>query len=142
MRVSAACRRYACPSCTDNTCRHSCHTTDEALFSPSARGFGEPERPYVQEGQKSAGWSGTDTSKAAEPIRAESQKQVLMHVHRQTSHGATVKEVRDATGLHHGVASGALSVLHKKKYLARLLTKRDGSRVYCHPDYLAGRDHD
>jgi len=116
-------------------CGCHCHT-------PQVEGLFEPARPYIQDGQKSAGHSGTETSKAAEPVRAASQKQVLAYVLTNGKGGATVKEVRDATGLHHGVASGALSVLHKRGHLARLTEKRGGCRVYVHPDDIMARDHD
>ena len=136
MTTSAECRRYACRYCTNPDCDHDCHN------DPNQGDLLTPERPYTQEGAKSAGWSGTETSKAAEPVRAASQKQVLAYVLTSGKGGATVKEVRDATGLHHGVASGALSVLHKRGHLARLTEKRGGCRVYVHPDDIMARDHD
>ena len=89
-----------------------------------------PVRPYTQGGQPSAGHSGTDTSAAAEPIRAESQKQVLAYLQQQGEWGATVAEVREATGLHHGMASGALSVLDKRGFVVMTTRKRGRCRIY------------
>lgn len=96
-------------------------------------------RPYIQDGAPSAGYSGTDTSRDAEPIRAASQKTVYAYVARREDAGATVQEAREGTGLHHGVTSGALSVLHKKGHLARLLEKRGRCRVYVLPEHAQGR---
>ena len=136
--ISAICKRYGCRSCTDPHCVHSCHEPTEPMFGPT-----EPQRPYTQDGEPSAGYSGTDTSRHAEPIRAASQQTVFEYVTTQGMRGATVKEVREATGLHHGVASGALSVLHKNGYLWRLTDKRLACRVYIHPLYCpAGVSHD
>ncbi|MCU0297303.1 MAG: DUF3489 domain-containing protein [Candidatus Nanopelagicales bacterium] len=126
--------------CDDAFCNCTCHPGNQ----PDPDLFGEhpelPERPYLQEGKRSAGWSGTDTSRDAEPVRADSQKQVLAYVRSRYSAGATVAEVREATGLHHGVASGALSVLHQKRHLARLVEKRGRCRVYVHVDYVNDRE--
>lgn len=42
-------------------------------------------------------------------------------------------------GWHHGQASGALSVLHKTGYVARLTEVRERCKVYVHPDFVGGR---
>lgn len=61
--------------------------------------------------------SETSTDRAihedGEGITARRQRDVLTFIERQGSHGATWREVADALDLHHGQASGALSVLHK-----------------------------
>jgi hypothetical protein len=102
----------------------------------------KPVRPYTQDGVASAGWSGTDTSKDGEPLRAESQKQALAVLQEAGYVGATVVDVRHITGMHHGMASGALSVLHKRGYLVRLTQKRDRCRIYVVADLCHGRDAD
>lgn len=89
-----------------------------------------PVRPYTQEGRESAGWSGTDTSRDAEPIRAASQRAIYAFVAGQGAAGATVAEVRATTGYHHGIASGALSVLAKQGHLTMTDRKRGRCRVY------------
>jgi len=136
MTFSPECKKYACPSCPGGDCDHACHgvSGQETLF--------EPARPYTQDAQPSAGWSGTDTSKAAEPVRARSQRAVLSYVTLRGVYGATVKEARDHTQLHHGVTSSALTTLHKAGRLARLLDRREKCRVYVTPDNLNGREAD
>jgi len=94
------------------------------------------ERPYTQEGVASAGWSGTDTSRDGEPLRAASQIAVMGYVRAMKDRGATVKECREALGEHHGKVSGALSVLAKTGRLVMTESKRDGCRVYMDPGFL------
>jgi hypothetical protein len=94
------------------------------------------ERPYTQEGVASAGWSGTDTSRDGEPLRAASQIAVMGYVRDMKDRGATVKECREALGEHHGKVSGALSVLAKAGRLVMTESKRDGCRVYMDPGFL------
>lgn len=54
--------------------------------------------------------------------------------------GLTVWELRqDIPTLHHGMASGALSVLHKAGKIVRTTDKRGGYSVYVTPDNVAGR---
>lgn len=55
-------------------------------------------------------------------------------------YGMTVVEVREATGLHHGQASGSLSMLHKDKSLARLADKRSGHSIYVDVDKVGFRE--
>lgn len=54
-------------------------------------------------------------------------------------HGVTVKELREATGWHHGVASSVLTNLHISGQIARLEEKRDRCHVYVVPRFVAGR---
>lgn len=54
--------------------------------------------------------------------------------------GLTVWELRqELPHLHHGMASGALSVLHKAGKIWRTGDSRGGYSVYTTPDNLAGR---
>lgn len=95
-----------------------------------------------------SGWSGTDTSeeraKEADSTgrTAEVQTFVFRYLLWQRSHGATWKELAEASRLHHGTISGALSVLHKEGKIARLTERRNRCRVYVHPAYVNERDTD
>ena len=127
--VSRECAASDHSRCTQESCKCGCHRL--------------PSRPYTQDGEKSAGWSGTDTSKAGEKARGKRQVQILSYLTLTGQRGATAKEVREALNLDHGKISGPLSVLHRKDGLLVLLKeKRDGFRVYCCPANLNGRDHD
>lgn len=53
--------------------------------------------------------------------------------------GLTCAEVRDRLDVHHGAVSGAMAVLHRDLKIARLTEKREGYKVYVHPDFLDGR---
>jgi predicted nucleic acid-binding Zn ribbon protein len=53
--------------------------------------------------------------------------------------GLTWKELSEITGLHHGTASGVLSVLHKSGRIARLKESRDGCKVYVDVSCVKGR---
>jgi predicted transcriptional regulator len=53
--------------------------------------------------------------------------------------GITWKELSEITGLHHGTASGVLSVLHKAGRIARLKESRDGCKVYVDVACIEGR---
>jgi DNA-binding transcriptional regulator GbsR (MarR family) len=47
----------------------------------------------------------------------------------------TWAELADATGLHHGQVSGALSKLHEMGFIFQRRDNRNGSHPYCHSDY-------
>lgn len=68
------------------------------------------------------------------------QEETLVCVKARGYLGLTVKELREATGWHHGQASSALSILHKAGFLARLVEQRDRCGIYVLPGYVAGRD--
>ena len=53
--------------------------------------------------------------------------------------GATWKELAEATGMHHGSASGFLSNLHRLGEIKRLSQRRDGCKVYVYPEFVLGR---
>jgi hypothetical protein len=95
-----------------------------------------------------SGWSGTDTSRER-AVTADTngdtkdrQRKVMNFLHFYEGHGATWKEIAEHTGWHHGTVSGALSVLHKDKRIARLTQQRDRCRVYVLPEYVYGRETD
>lgn len=83
-----------------------------------------------------AGWSGTDTSKdrAMTNLRTgkeyNNQQKALVLIKQAGRLGLTWKELSDKTGMHHGTASGVLSVLHKSGAILRTTGVRNKSKVY------------
>ena len=100
-----------------------------------------PELPYAG----TSGYSGTSTSEDrartadSNGTTGKRQKEALMYLWMQHEAGATWKEVADALGLHHGSASGVLSVLHFGGHIERLAETRNRCKVYVIPEYVAGR---
>lgn len=80
--------------------------------------------PYVPY-NGTAGWSGTDTSKERALINLRTgkeynnQQKALTLLKQSSVTGLTWKELSQATGMHHGTASGVLSVLHKSGAILR-----------------------
>jgi hypothetical protein len=101
----------------------------------------QPELPYNQ----TSGHSGTDTSKARALHADRSgktalrQAQALNLLSQRKMSGLTWKELSEITGLHHGTASGVLSVLHKTGRIARLKESRNGCKVYVDVSCVEGR---
>ena len=101
----------------------------------------QPELPY----SGTSGHSGTDTSKARALHADRSgktalrQAQTLNLLAQRKMLGITWKELSEITGLHHGTASGVLSVLHKAGRIARLKESRDGCKVYVDVACVEGR---
>ena len=101
----------------------------------------QPELPY----NGTSGHSGTDTSRerALHADRsgktALRQAQALNLLAQRKLVGMTWKELSEITGLHHGTASGVLSVLHKTGRIARLKETRNGSKVYVDVLCVQGR---
>jgi hypothetical protein len=62
-----------------------------------------------------------------------------MYLWMQHEQGATWKEIADELGLHHGSASGVLSVLHLTGKIERLAESRNRCKIYVLPEYVAGR---
>lgn len=92
-----------------------------------------------------SGWSGTDTSRDR-AIRQDSngttskrQKAVLALITSSGTTGITWKDISDALRVHHGAASGVLSVLHKAGLISRLSERRDGMKVYVRPQFVGER---
>lgn len=86
-----------------------------------------------------AGWSGTDTSKARAQDnlrsgREENNQHRALSILKMSPAGKTWKELATITGWHHGTASGVLSVLHKGDKIVRSTAIRDRCKVYFHPD--------
>lgn len=100
-----------------------------------------PELPYAG----TSGHSGSDTSKAravdsdSSGQTARRQKETLALLDSHGQHGLTWKELASLLNLHHGSASGVLSVLHKTGRIARLKESRSGSKVYVALSSINGR---
>jgi hypothetical protein len=101
-----------------------------------------PELPYAG----TSGYSGTDTSEArarkqdADGTTTKRQKEALMFLWMQHENGCTWKEFAEAFGVHHGSASGVLSVLHLAGKIERLALTRNRCKIYVIPEYVAGRE--
>lgn len=67
------------------------------------------------------------------------QGRILNLIDGATYRGLNVAELRERLPQHHGHISGALSLLHRDMKIARLTEKREGCKVYVHPDFLDGR---
>lgn len=91
-----------------------------------------PLTPYAG----TSGWSGTTTShdraiqEDSNGTTKDRQSYTLRIVTASKTYGITWRELADATGWHHGQASGVLSVLHKEGLIARLTEKRGKCAVY------------
>src|SRR5262245_1433996 len=102
---------------------------------------GQPVLPY----DGSSGWSGSDTSHEradrddTSGLTGRRQLQTMSLLNQVGERGLTWKELADILDVHHGGASGALSVLHKTGRIARLSDRRGGSKVYVRHEYVAGR---
>jgi hypothetical protein len=102
----------------------------------------EPLLPYAG----TSGWRGSETSKRraedadSSGLTSKRQAQVMALIAMMGVDGITVKELREYTRLHHGSASGLLSVLHKTGALARLSETRDRCKVYVLTEHVGGRE--
>jgi hypothetical protein len=72
-------------------------------------------------------------------ITSERQVRVMRMLDESGSRGMTYREVCEATGWHHGQASGALSVLHKEGWISRLSETRGRCKVYVMPGMVGDR---
>jgi len=87
-----------------------------------------------------AGWSGTETSKDRALYNLRSGKeytdqQMALMLLKHNPSGLTWKEFAHRAELHHGSASGVLSVLHKSGAILRTTRKRDRCKVYMSIEY-------
>lgn len=104
--------------------------------------FNLPELPYAG----TSGFSGSETSEARarredqDGTTSRRQAAALTILRSRGSEGCTWKELADALGVHHGSASGALSVLHKQERIARLKEKRSRCKIYVDLDFINGRE--
>ena len=92
----------------------------------------QPYVPYAG----TAGWSGTDTSKERAMINLRTsreynnQQKALALLKQVGSQGLTWKELSEQTDMHHGTATGVLSLLHKVGAIIRTTRVRDRCKVY------------
>jgi len=83
-----------------------------------------------------AGWSGTDTSeqRALNNIQSgrelNNQQKALHLLKHMGKLGLTWKELSELTNMHHGTASGVLSVLHKSGAILRTTRVRNRCKIY------------
>lgn len=103
-----------------------------------------PYKPY----KGTAGWSGSDTSKARAINNISSGREennqvlALKYLKSRSTDGATWKEIAAETGWHHGTASGVLSVLHQSGAIVRALKARNGCKIYVHQDFKWHMQHE
>ena len=100
-----------------------------------------PEVPY----NGTSGWSGSDSSEERARVQdsdgttGKRQGAALTYLANRGKHGATWRELAEALGLHHGSASGVLSVLHLTERIARLKDTRNRCKVYVLPEFIDSR---
>ena len=87
-----------------------------------------------------AGWSGTNTSRERAMYnvrtgREYNNQQKALVLLKDNPNGLTWKELADAVDIHHGTASGVLSVLHKAGAILRSTKVRNGCAIYYHLQY-------
>lgn len=70
---------------------------------------------------------------------SENQRKVLRALTDAGYDGLTWREAASVVGEHHGVVSGALSVMHKRGQVARLTHTRRRCKVYVLPSEVFGR---
>jgi hypothetical protein len=100
-----------------------------------------PELPYAG----TSGFSGTDTSRDraitedSNGTTGRRQLETLMFLAMRAEHGATWKDLAEQLSLHHGSASGVLSVLHLAGRVERLHLSRNRCKIYVLPEFVLGR---
>jgi hypothetical protein len=100
------------------------------------------EFPYAG----TSGWAGSNTSRDralqqdSDGTFNEREKVAinLLRVNRNT--GATWRDLALYANLHHGQASGVLSILHKQEKIARLTNRRDKCAIYVLPEFVSDRE--
>lgn len=101
-----------------------------------------PELPYAG----TSGHSGSETSlgrvirEDSDGTTAKRQLETLRILAHRGEFGVTWKELSELTGLHHGSASGVLSVLHLAEKIERLAEIRNRCKVYILPEFVNGRN--
>lgn len=126
---------FACPDC-DGTNYHP----DVVLDDPWAKEV--PVLPYAG----TSGWSGSSTSRSrAEYLdgsgkTTERQNAAMALMRERGPVGVTWRDLADHLHIHHGSASGVLSVLHKRELICRLKESRERCKVYVLPEFVEYRD--
>lgn len=101
--------------------------------------------PYGPDDDKNSGWSGSDTSRERAEhddhtgVTAKRQAEVLRLMATYGPKGVTWVDVSEVLHVHHGGASGVLSVLHKTGRIVRLSERRNRCKIYVLPEYAYGR---
>ena len=92
-----------------------------------------------------SGYSGSTTSEArartedASGITSDRQSETLRLLRTAGSTGMTWHDLATALDVHHGSASGLLSVLHRAGLVSRLSASRNRSKIYVLPIFVEGR---
>jgi hypothetical protein len=100
------------------------------------------EFPYAG----TSGWAGSETSRERAEQQdqdgtfSKRQKQTMQELWQVGSMGLTWRELAFTFNLHHGQASGVLSVLHKAEKISRLEERRNRCAVYVLPEFVNGRE--
>lgn len=93
-----------------------------------------------------SGHSGTNTSRERAERDDKSgktkwrQKNALSVLFWSKTNGVTWKDLAEINNLHHGQASGVLSVLHQVNLIVRLKETRDKCAIYVLPAFVNGRE--
>lgn len=104
--------------------------------------FSEPVLPYAG----TSGHSGSETSRERavkadrEGVTAKRQQRALGMMGAMGNYGVTWQELATSLDLHHGSASGVLSVLHKAGKICRLKETRNQCKIYVLPEFVHGRE--
>src|SRR5262245_42775761 len=91
----------------------------------------EPILPYAG----TSGWSGSETSRERAEhddttgVTGKRQRDTLRVLSIYGDKGVTWRELAEVLRVHHGGASGVLSVLHKAGRIERLAERRDRCKV-------------
>jgi hypothetical protein len=100
------------------------------------------EFPYAG----TTGWAGSDTSRDralqqdSDGTFNERETVAIDLLKMNKNHGATWRDLALYANLHHGQASGVLSILHKQEKIARLSDRRDKCAIYVLPEFINDRE--
>lgn len=99
--------------------------------------------PYPGAG---SGHAGNDTSRERQErndalgITSQVQQSTLRMLEHYQSEGMTAAELEDRLGVGHGMASSALSHLHRAGHIRRVKMRRKRHEIYVLPEYVNGRE--
>lgn len=100
----------------------------------------------IEYGSTGSGHAGNDTSRErqerndASGITSEVQRRTFEALGDRKSEGLTALEVEFAMGVGHGMASSALSHLHRAGHIKRVKMRRKRHEIYVLPEYVNGRE--
>lgn len=116
-------------------------TQPPQLFNVDDPVIDKPVTPY----SGTSGWSGSSTSQEraqredTDGTTRGRQQATIDLLNEAGSSGLTWQELASRLGVHHGAASGVLSVLHKSGRITRLSERRNRCQVYVALNYVNGR---